>query len=145
MTFPLPIPAELRRRLAPGTTVLLGLSGGVDSAVSLALLRALDCDVQCVTFKNFCYGDASGELGERSCCSLDAIEEARRLAARFDALHWVGDVEAAFRAAVIEPFVAEYRAARTPNPCLHCNGTVRFPELVRLADRQGCALAATGH
>ena len=145
MTFPLPIPAELRRRLAPGTTVLLGLSGGVDSAVSLALLRALDCDVQCVTFKNFCYGDASGELGERSCCSLDAIEEARRLAARFDAPHWVGDVEAAFRAAVIEPFVAEYRAARTPNPCLHCNGTVRFPELVRLADRQGCALAATGH
>lgn len=145
MIFPLPITDDLRRRLAPGTTVLLGLSGGVDSAVSLALLRALDCDVQCVTFKNFCYGDAAEELGERSCCSLEAIEEARRLAARFDAPHWVGSVEDAFRSAVIEPFVAEYRAARTPNPCLHCNGMVRFPELVRLADRQGCALAATGH
>ncbi|MCP4572353.1 MAG: tRNA 2-thiouridine(34) synthase MnmA [bacterium] len=145
MIFPLPIPEDLRWRLEPGTRVLLGLSGGVDSAVSLALLHALDCDVQCVTFKNFCYGDAAEEAGEKSCCSLDAIDEARRLAARFAAPHWVGNVEDAFRQAVIDPFVAEYQAARTPNPCLHCNGTVRFPELVRLADRQGCTLAATGH
>jgi tRNA-specific 2-thiouridylase len=145
VTFPLPVPDALRRRLAPGTTVILGLSGGVDSAVTLALLRDLGCDVQCVTFKNFCYGDAAEDLGERSCCSLEAIAEARRLAARYDAPHWVGDVSAAFRTAVIEPFVAEYRAARTPNPCLLCNGEVRFPELVRLADRQGCELVATGH
>ena len=144
MTFPLPIPTELRRRLAPGTGVLLGLSGGVDSAVTLALLRALGCDVQCVTFKNFCYGE-DDRFTDRSCCSLDAIAAARRLAARFAAPHWVGDVEAPFRGQVIEPFVAEYRAGRTPNPCLQCNSQVRFPELVRLAGRQGCALAATGH
>ena len=145
MTFPLPVPESLRRRLPPGTGVLLGLSGGVDSAVSLALLRALDCDVQCVTFKNFCYGDQEMELTDKSCCSLEAIDDARRLARRFGASHWVGNVEEAFRSAVIEPFVTEYSAARTPNPCLDCNGTVRFPELVRLADRQGCGLAATGH
>lgn len=145
MTFPLAVPESLRRRLPPGTGVLLGLSGGVDSAVSLALLRALDCDVQCVTFKNFCYGDQDVELTEKSCCSLEAIDDARRLAHRFGAHHWVGNVEEAFREAVIDPFVAEYSAARTPNPCLECNGTVRFPELVRLADRQGCGLAATGH
>ena len=144
MTFPLPIPDPLRRALPPGTGVLLGISGGVDSAVTLALLRALDCDVQCVTFKNFCYSNDDA-FTDKSCCSLDAIEDARRLALSFDAPHWVGDVEKPFRKSVIEPFVEEYARARTPNPCLDCNGVVRFPELVRLAERQGCSFAATGH
>jgi len=144
VTFPLPIPASLRRDLPPGTGVLLGISGGVDSAVTLALLRALECDVQCVTFKNFCYSDEDA-FTDKSCCSLEAIDDARRLARSFDVPHWVGDVEQTFRENVIEPFVAEYSRARTPNPCLDCNGVIRFPELVRLADRQGCAFAATGH
>jgi tRNA-specific 2-thiouridylase len=144
MTFPLPIPDPLRRALPPGTGVLLGISGGVDSAVTLALLRSLDCDVQCVTFKNFCYSDDDA-FTDKSCCSLDAIEDARRLARSFDAPHWVGDVEKPFRQSVIDPFIDDYVRARTPNPCLDCNGVVRFPELVRLADRQGCAFAATGH
>jgi tRNA-specific 2-thiouridylase len=145
MTFPLTIPDPLRRALPPGTGVLLGLSGGVDSALTLALLRALECDVQCVTFKNFCYSEDQIDLTEKSCCSLDAIEDARRLARRFDAPHWVGDVAPAFQQAVIDPFITEYQAARTPNPCLSCNSDVRFPELVRLAIRQGCQFAATGH
>jgi len=145
MTFPLDIPADLQQQLPPGTGILLGLSGGVDSAVTLALLKALGCEVQCVTFKNFCYGDGQVAATEKSCCSLDAIEEARRLAFRYGAPHWVGNVEEPFRARVIDPFVADYSQAETPNPCLNCNSTVRFPELVRLADRQGCAFAATGH
>lgn len=144
MTFPLPIPDSLRRALPPGTGVLLGLSGGVDSAVTLALLRSLDCEVQCVTFKNFCYSN-DDNFTDKSCCSLEAIEDAGRLARSFEAPHWVGDVEKPFRQNVIDPFVAEYSQARTPNPCLDCNGVVRFPELVRLAQRQGCAYAATGH
>ncbi len=144
MTFPLPIPDSLRRALPPGTGVLLGLSGGVDSAVTLALLRALDCEVQCVTFKNFCYSNEDN-FTDKSCCSLEAIEDAGRLARSFEAPHWVSDVEKPFRLSVIDPFVAEYSRARTPNPCLDCNGVVRFPELVRLAERQGCAFAATGH
>lgn len=145
MTFPLEIPDSLRRQMPPGTGVLLGLSGGVDSAVTLALLKALECDVQCVTFKNFCYGDDEIEFTEKSCCSLDAIDDARRLAARFGASHWVGDVEETFRTNVMDPFVSDYLGAETPNPCLECNSVVRFPELVRLADRQDCAFAATGH
>ena len=103
-------------------------------SVALALLRALDCDVQCVTFKNFCFADEES-FTDKSCCSLEAIEEARRLARGFGAPHWVGDVEEPFRTHVIDPFIAEYNRARTPNPCLDCNGVVRFPELVRLADR----------
>lgn len=144
MPFPLVIHDDLRRAIAPGASVLLAISGGVDSAVSLAALCELGCDVQTVTFKNFCYAQHD-DAPEKACCSLDAIDEARALAARFEVRHRVHDVADRFRARVIEPFVAEYAAARTPNPCLACNSTVRFPELLRLADRQGCDLVATGH
>jgi tRNA-specific 2-thiouridylase len=143
MTFPLTIADELRRAIAPGASVLLGISGGVDSAVSLAVLEHLDCEVHAVTFKNFCYSEQ--EDSDRACCSLEAIDEARALALRHGARHWVHDVAPAFRTQVIEPFVADYSEARTPNPCLNCNSTVRFPELVRLADQIGCDLVATGH
>ena len=145
MSFPLEIPEPLRKALPPGTGVLLGISGGVDSALALAVLQELGCDVQCVTFKNFCYSEEDIDPGEQSCCSLDAIEDARRLARRFGATHWVHGVEAPFRERVIDPFIRDYSAALTPNPCLACNADVRFPEFVRLARRQGCRFAATGH
>jgi len=144
MTCPLPIHEELRRAVPPGATVLLALSGGVDSALSLVLLRELGCEVLAVTFKNFCYADER-PASAKACCSLEAIADARDVAARFGARHWVHDVAALFGARVIDPFVAEYAAARTPNPCLLCNSSVRFPELLRLADQQGCDLVATGH
>ncbi len=140
----LPIAEPLRRALSPGASVLLALSGGVDSALALAILSELGCDVRTVTFKNFCYGEHA-DPGGKSCCSLEAIEDARALAHRFGARHWVTDVSEAFRAQVIAPFVQEYRAARTPNPCLACNSQVRFPHLLTLADRMGCDYVATGH
>ncbi|MBK8166563.1 MAG: tRNA 2-thiouridine(34) synthase MnmA [bacterium] len=145
MSFPLPLPEPLRRALPPGTGVLLGLSGGVDSAVALAVLKELGCRVECVTFRNFCYAEGQDTAGEQACCSLDAIDQARRLAVDAGAPHWVGDLVEPFRARVIDPFIAEYAQGRTPNPCLSCNESVRFPELVRLAARQGCVFAATGH
>ncbi len=144
MSFPLPIPADLRRAVTPGARVLLALSGGVDSALALAMLADLGAEVLTVTFKNFCYGP-DADPGGKSCCSLDAIDDARALAARFGARHWVTDVSETFRAQVIAPFVREYEAARTPNPCLACNSQVRFPHLVRLADQVGCGFVATGH
>lgn len=144
MAFPMPIPTDLRRAVTPGAGVLLALSGGVDSALSLAMLAELGADVLTVTFKNFCYGPDADPAG-KSCCSLDAIEDARALAARFGARHWVTDVSEQFQAQVITPFVQEYEAARTPNPCLACNSQVRFPHLVRLADQAGCRFVATGH
>ncbi len=144
MPFPLPIPADLRRAVTPGARVLLALSGGVDSALALAMLADLGAEVLAVTFKNFCYGP-DADPGGKSCCSLDAIDDARALAARFGARHWVTDVSEMFQAQVIAPFVREYEAARTPNPCLACNSQVRFPQLVRLADQAGCRFVATGH
>ncbi len=143
MEFPLPIPPQLREAVPRGTGVLVALSGGVDSSVALALLAHLGCEVAAVTFKNFCYGDEA--VPARPCCSLDAIAAARRVAGRFGAAHWVADVAELFREAVIAPFVAEYGAGRTPNPCQACNARVRFPELARLADRLGLARVATGH
>jgi len=143
--FPLEIPEPLRRRLPPGTGVLLGISGGVDSAVALAVLKELQCEVMCVTFKNFCTSDASVTVSEQSCCSLDAIEDARKLAGRFEVPHWVRNLEDPFREMVIDPFIKEYQAALTPNPCLACNADVRFPEMVKLATQQGLDFAATGH
>ena len=145
MPFPLEIPAPLRLALPPGTGVLLGISGGVDSALALVVLQELACEVQCVTFKNFCYSEEDIDPGEQSCCSLDAIEDARLLARKFGATHWVHGVEESFRERVIDPFIRDYSAALTPNPCLACNADVRFPEFVRLARRQGCRFAATGH
>lgn len=144
-SFPLPLPEPLRRALPPGTGVLLGLSGGVDSAVALAMLQALGCRVECVTFRNFCYAEGEEAATEQSCCSLEAIGQARALSARAGAPHWVGDLVEPFRERVITPFIQEYASGRTPNPCLGCNEQVRFPELVRLAARQQCAFAATGH
>ncbi len=144
MAFPLPIPEELRRAVKPGARVLLALSGGVDSALALAMLADLGAEILAVTFKNFCYGP-DADPGGKSCCSLDAIEDARALAVRFGARHWVTDVSEVFQAQVIAPFVREYAAARTPNPCLACNSQVRFPHLLRLADQADCALVATGH
>ena len=144
MNFPLPIPDPLRRALAPGASVLLAASGGVDSSLALALLRELGCEVLCVTFKNFCYTEEVA-VPDKACCSLEAIEDARRLARQFGARHWVSDVSETFESLVIDPFVAEYSIGRTPNPCLACNAQVRFPSLLRLAEQQGCQYVATGH
>ncbi len=144
MGFPLSIPPALDSVCRRGESVLLALSGGVDSGLALALLTHLGCEVTAVTFKNFCYSDMDDSSG-KACCSLDAIEEARRLAFAFGARHWVADVSETFQQRVIDPFVTSYRSGATPNPCLVCNSRVRFPELVRLADQQGCSLVATGH
>lgn len=146
MTFPLPLPADLRDAVPPGSGVLLGVSGGVDSSLALAALQALGCRVHTVTLKNFCTAEgAFGGEANTSCCSLDAIDTARRQAAAAGVAHWVANVEDRFRERVIDPFVSEYRAGRTPNPCVGCNTWVRFPELIRRADQLGLEFVATGH
>ena len=146
MDFPLPIPDALKDAVPPGSGVLLGVSGGVDSSLALAVLHHLGCDFHCVTLKNFCTSEGQyGGEDNSSCCSLDAIDSARRQAASAGVKHWVSNVEDRFQNAVIDPFVAEYLAGRTPNPCVGCNTHVRFPELIRRADLLGLDFVATGH
>jgi tRNA-specific 2-thiouridylase len=129
----------------PGTRVVLAMSGGVDSSVAAALLEERGCDVVGITMKNFCYADVPEERSAAACCSLEAIEDARAVARELGIRHHVLDFEGPFREAVIDPFVEEYAAGRTPNPCVRCNRFVRFPRLWRKARLLGAEFVATGH
>ena len=131
--------------LGPGARVLVAMSGGVDSSVAAAILVERGCDVVGVTMKNFCYSVVPEEHAGAACCSLEAIEDARAVARRLGIPHHVLDFEGPFREAVMDPFVAEYAAGRTPNPCVRCNRFVRFPQLWRKARLLGAEAVATGH
>jgi tRNA-specific 2-thiouridylase len=123
--------------------ILVALSGGVDSSVAAALLARDGHDLVGVTMKNWCYGEDDG--AGRSCCSLESIEAARRVASRLGFPHYVLDFEAPFATHVIQPFIRDYLEGRTPNPCVACNTRVRFPGLWNRARAFGCEKVATGH
>jgi tRNA-specific 2-thiouridylase len=131
--------------LAPGARVVVAMSGGVDSSVAAAILVEQGCDVVGVTMKNFCYSEVPAEHATAACCSLEAIEDARSVARGLGIAHHVLDFEGPFREAVMDPFLAEYAAGRTPNPCVRCNRFVRFPQLWRKARLLGAEGVATGH
>ncbi|HEX6750058.1 MAG TPA: tRNA 2-thiouridine(34) synthase MnmA [Longimicrobium sp.] len=128
-------------------TVLVAMSGGVDSSVAAALLVEQGHTVIGVTMKTFCYQEAEAELTgpTRSCCGLDGIMDAKRVADRLGIAHYVFDVEREFTRDVIDDFVGEYAAGRTPNPCVRCNGNTKFRDLLRRGKMLGCDAIATGH
>jgi len=124
-------------------TVLVAMSGGVDSSVAAALLVEQGHRVVGVTMKTFCYSDA--ESASKTCCGLDGIMDARRVADHLGIPHYVFDVERDFTRDVIDDFVAEYAAGRTPNPCVRCNGNTKFRDLLKRGRLLGCDAIATGH
>jgi tRNA-specific 2-thiouridylase len=130
--------------LAAGSAgrVLVAMSGGVDSAVAALLCAQARDEVVAVTLK--LWADQEGD-GERSCCSPQAVIGARALAHSMGLPHLTLDLEDSFRATVVDPFVAEHEAGRTPNPCVRCNGQVRFDAMLALAERLGAGALATGH
>ncbi len=129
----------------PGTRVVVAMSGGVDSSVAAAILAERGCEIVGITMKNFCYSEVPEEYEAAACCSLQAIEDARSVAREIGFEHYVLDFEGPFREAVIDPFVREYAAGRTPNPCVRCNRFVRFPRLWQKARLLDAEFVATGH
>jgi tRNA-specific 2-thiouridylase len=127
--------------------VLVAMSGGVDSSVAAALLKEQGHNVIGVTMKTFCYSESEAEANgpSKTCCGLDGIMDARMVADRLGIPHYVFDVEREFTRDVIDDFVSEYAAGRTPNPCVRCNGNTKFRDLLRRGTMLGCDYIATGH
>jgi tRNA-specific 2-thiouridylase len=127
---------------AGGSRVLVALSGGVDSAVAALLERERGAEVVAVTLK--LWADRRTDA-TKSCCSPLAVLGARSVAAQLQIPHLTLDLEDRFRAEVVGGFVEGYRAGRTPNPCVVCNGELRIDAMLALADRLGATALATGH
>ena len=121
---------------------LVAMSGGVDSAAAAQLALDAGDDVVAVTLE--LWSDPATD-GERSCCSPQAVTGARRLAHRMGIPHFTLDLRQPFREEVVDEFLDGYADGRTPNPCVGCNGAVRFDAMLGLADRLGASRLATGH
>src|SRR5687767_11040348 len=134
--------AAVRGNVMSGQRVLVAMSGGVDSSVAAAVLARQGYDVVGVTMKLFCYGD---EVPDRPCCSLDSIDDARRVCERLGVPHYVLNLESAFGHDVIDNFVDEYSRGRTPIPCVRCNTFTKFRDLLHKADAIDAQWIATGH
>jgi tRNA-uridine 2-sulfurtransferase len=125
--------------------IAVALSGGVDSSVAAALLRQEGHEVVGVTLQQWPSGDEEEMARHGGCCSLSAVEDARRVASLLQVPYYVWNLEREFGERVIEPFHRAYLEGRTPNPCLRCNAFVRFDLMLRRVLDLGFDALATGH
>ena len=125
------------------TRIVVAMSGGVDSSVVAGLLAREGYDVVGMTLQLYDHGEAVRRKG--ACCAGQDIHDARRVSQTLGIPHYVLDYEAKFREQVINPFMESYIAGETPIPCVACNQTVKFEDLLATAKQLGAAALATGH
>lgn len=125
--------------------VLVAMSGGIDSSVTAMLLHEQGYEVIGITMKTWDYAASGGGKKETGCCSLDSINDARGLAVNMGFPHYILDIREEFGDFIIDNFVEEYLAGRTPNPCVLCNTHIKWEALLKRANMLECEFIATGH
>ena len=125
--------------------IVVAMSGGIDSSIAAIVLHEEGYEVIGITMKTWDYATAGGSKKETGCCSLDSINDALMLAVKCGFPHLVLDIRKEFGNYVIDNFVDEYVAGRTPNPCVLCNTHIKWDALLKRADRLDCEFIATGH
>ncbi len=121
------------------------MSGGIDSTVTAMLMHEQGYEVVGITMKTWDYASSGGSKKETGCCSLDSINDARQVAVDMGFHHFIVDIREEFGDYVIDNFVDEYIAGRTPNPCVLCNTHIKWSALLKRADALDCEFIATGH
>jgi len=126
--------------------VLMAMSGGIDSTVAALMLHHEGYEVVGITMKTWDYATSSGNNNkETGCCNLDSFNDARAAAVQHGFPHFILDIREEFGDFVIDNFVEEYIAGRTPNPCVMCNTHIKWRALLKRANALGCDYIATGH